>query len=247
LQYRALTAEGLKRYGFHGLSYEYIAAALPAQLGDKADGRVVVAHLGNGSSMCALCSRKSIASSMGFSTLDGLVMGTRCGSLDPGVVLYLLQEKKMRVEELSDLLYKRSGLLGVSGISSDMKALMEDSRPEAKEAIDLYTYRIARELASLAVAIGGLDALVFTGGIGEHAPEIREAVCQRVKWLGVDLDDGANRAGLTHISTPQSTVSVWVIPTDEKLMVARHAARLTRDPSIHCTCETGRCSVHCPA
>jgi acetate kinase len=221
---RRLAAEGIRRYGFHGLSYEYIASVLPDVLGPAAaDGRVVVAHLGSGASMCAMHRRKSVATTMGFTALDGLPMGSRCGNLDPGVVLYLIQEKGMTAAEVSDLLYHDSGLFGVSGISDDMRTLLASDRLSAKDAVALFVYRIARELGSLAAALGGLDALVFTAGIGEHAPEVRRRVCEDAVWLGVDVDQGANTTNGPRITRAGSRASVWVIPTDEDLMIARHA------------------------
>jgi acetate kinase len=227
---RRLTAEGIRRYGFHGLSYEYIASVLPDILGPaEADGRVVVAHLGAGVSMCAMYRRKSVATTMGFTALDGLPMGSRCGSLDPGVVLYLMQEKGMTAQAVSDLLYHASGLLGVSGISDDMRILLASEDQHAADAIALFVYRISRELGSLAAALGGLDALVFTAGIGEHAPEIRRQVCEQAAWLGVQLDAAANAAGTSRLTTAASRVSGWTIPTDEDLMIARHTWRLTKD------------------
>jgi acetate kinase len=217
----ALTEEGIRRYGFHGLSYEYIASRLTEVLGpDTARGRVVVAHLGAGASLCAMLGGKSIATTMGFTALDGLVMGSRTGTIDPGVILYLLDERKMSAADVSDLLYRRSGLLGVSGISDDMRALLASHDPRARTAVDLFVYRIVRELGSLAAALGGLDALIFTAGIGEHAPEIRRRVCEGARWLGIELDEAANARGDICIS--QSRVSVWVAPTDEDLMIARH-------------------------
>ncbi len=220
---RRLTAEGVRRYGFHGLSYEYIAGVLPDVLGPQAaNGRVVVAHLGSGASMCALHERKSVATTMGFTALDGLPMSRRCGNLDPGVVLYLMQEKGMTATQISDLLYHDSGLLGVSGISDDMRILLASNRPSAIEAITLFGYRIKRELGSLAAALGGIDALVFTAGIGEHSSEIRRLVCDGAAWLGVDLDQNANAAGCPRITSTRSRTSAWVIPTDEDLMIARH-------------------------
>jgi len=222
---RALSAEGIKRYGFHGLSYEYIARVLPGHT-PRANGRVIVAHLGNGSSMCAMLERRSLASTMGFTAIDGLMMGTRTGAIDPGVLLYLMDNKGMGSPELTRLLYKESGLLGVSGISQDMRTLLASSAPEAEEAIDLYCFRIVRELGSLAAAIGGLDALVFTGGIGEHAAEIRRRVCTRLGWLGATLDDAANTADGLRISTPESGVDLLVIPTNEEWMIAHHAQYL---------------------
>ncbi len=219
-----LTAKGLKRYGFHGLSYEYIAAKL--REGDEARGKTVVAHLGNGASLCALDEGSSIATTMGFSTLDGLVMGTRPGNFDPGVILYLLQHEGMTAEEIATLLYKQSGLLGVSGLSSDMRALLESGEPRARDAIDLFVYRIGREIGSLAAALGGLDRIVFTGGIGENAPEIRKRIARLAGWLGADLDEAANLGGARRISTVESRLSLLVIPTDENLMIARHTRRL---------------------
>jgi acetate kinase len=222
---RALSAEGIKRYGFHGLSYEYIARVLPGHT-PRANGRVIVAHLGNGSSMCAMLERRSLASTMGFTAIDGLMMGTRTGAIDPGVLLYLMDNKGMGSPELTRMLYKESGLLGVSGISQDMRTLLASSAPEAEEAIDLYCFRIVRELGSLAAAVGGLDVLVFTGGIGEHAAEIRRRVCTRLAWLGATLDDAANAADRLRISTSESGVDLLVIPTNEEWMIAHHAQYL---------------------
>jgi len=219
---RALTDEGVRRYGFHGLSYEYIAGVLPRYAGAAAEGRVVVAHLGHGASMCAMRRRRSVATTMGFTALDGLPMGRRCGALDPGVVLFLMKEKGMDYEALSDLLYDRSGLLGVSGISDDMRDLLASQADTAKEAVDLFVYRICRELGSLAASLGGLDVLVFTGGIGEHAAAIRERVCRNAEWIGVRLDAAANNEGRARIGAPESSVQVFAIPTDEDLMIARH-------------------------
>jgi acetate kinase len=224
---RAYTEKGVRRYGFHGTSYEYIASELPRHDPRAAAGRVVVAHLGNGSSLCALRNGRSVATTMGFSSLDGLPMGTRCGSLDPGVLLLLLDHLHMDARAIEALLYKESGLLGVSGISSDMRELLASTDPRAAEAVDLYVYRIGRELGSLAAALGGLDALVFTAGIGEHAAAIRARVCRDAGWLGVALDEAANEASGPRISREGSKVSAWVIPTDEELMIARHTSRLT--------------------
>ncbi|HLY56304.1 MAG TPA: acetate/propionate family kinase [Stellaceae bacterium] len=220
---REITAKGIRRYGFHGLSYEYIAGALPPEC---ADGKVVAAHLGNGASLCAIARGRSIATTMGLTALDGLMMGTRPGALDPGVLLYLMQHERMDAAALENLLYHRGGLLGVSGISSDMRTLLESGDASAREAIDLFVYRIGREIGSLAAALGGLDALVFTGGIGEHAAPIRARVCRDAEWLGIRLDEAANEAGGPRISLPVSRVSAWVIPTDENLMIARHTRRL---------------------
>ncbi len=221
---RELTDAGVKRYGFHGLSYEYIARVFPRMTGAR--GRVVVAHLGNGASMCALRDGRSVATTMSFTALDGLPMGTRSGALDPGVVLYLLTEHKMDVAAVTDLLYHRSGLLGVSGISSDMRDLLASTAPGARVAVELFVYRIGRELGSLAAALGGLDALVFTAGIGEHAAPIRASVCEGAAWLGVHLDREANARGGPRISADDSAVSAWVIPTNEELMIAEHTRTL---------------------
>jgi len=222
----SITERGVRRYGFHGLSYEYIASALPAIDAKAAAGRVVVAHLGNGASMCAIKAGRSVASTMGFTAVDGLPMGTRCGSLDPGVMLYLIDELKMDARAIEKLIYQQSGLLGVSGISSDMRALLASKEPRAKLAVDLFTYRIGRELGSLAAALGGLDALVFTGGIGERAVAVRERVCADAAWLGVTLDAAANKKDGPRISTPASRVAAWVVPTNEELMIARHTRRV---------------------
>ena len=221
---RKLSAEGIKRYGFHGLSYDFVARQLPEVVGDKARGAVVIAHLGNGSSMCALRDGKSVASTMGFTAVEGLMMGTRTGSLDPGVMLYLMEQKGMDAKALTRLIYKESGLLGVSGISQDMRTLLASDAPEAKEAVELYCYRIARELGSLAAAAGGLDALVFTGGIGEHAAEVRAQVTALAAWMGVKIDASANAEHATRIDTADSRVAVAVVPTNEERMIARYTA-----------------------
>jgi acetate kinase len=223
---RSITDRGVRRYGFHGLSYEYIAHALPAHDPKAGAGKVVVLHLGNGSSMCAMAGGRSVASTMGFTAVDGLPMGTRCGSLDPGVILYLLDELKMDARAIEKLIYQESGLLGVSGISSDMRALLGSNEPSAKTAVDLYVYRIGRELGSLTAALGGLDAIVFTAGIGENSAVLRERVCRDARWLGVELDPAANSAGGPRISNAASHVSVWAIPTNEELMIARHTRAL---------------------
>ncbi len=222
----ALTQQGIRRFGFHGLSYEYIASALPELAPECADGRIIVAHLGNGASLCAIAHGRSIATTMGFTALDGLVMGTRPGLLDPGVILYLMQHEGMDAAAIENLLYEQSGLLGVSGLSSDMRTLLASELPGAQQAVDLFVYRIGRELGSLAAALGGLDAIVFTGGIGEHAAPIRARVCRDAGWLGIGLDAAANEAGGPRISPPGSAASAWVIPTDENLVVARHTRRL---------------------
>jgi acetate kinase len=225
---RKITGEGVKRYGFHGLSYEYIARQLRTLSPATARGRVVVAHLGSGASMCAMKDGRSVASTMGFTALDGLVMGTRPGTTDPGVVLYLMQQKGMDAKQIEDMLYKRSGLLGVSGVSNDMRVLLESSEPHAAEAVELFIYRITRELGSLAAALGGIDALVFTAGIGERSVPIRARVCQQAEWLGVRIDDEANQRNAQQISTLDSRVSVWVIPTDEEMMIAKHTREVLR-------------------
>ena len=224
----ALHEEGVRRYGFHGLSYEYVASQLASLDARAAQGRAVVLHLGNGSSMCALSAGKSVASTMGFTAVDGLPMGTRCGAIDPGVILYLMDQRGMDVRAVEKLIYNQSGLLGVSGISSDMRALLASSEPRAKLAVDLYLYRIGRELGSLAAALEGLDALVFTAGIGENSAVLRERVCRHAAWLGVELDPGANAAGSPRISTAASRVSAWVVATNEELMIARHTAEFVR-------------------
>jgi acetate kinase len=221
-----LTDAGVWRYGFHGLSYEYIAAALPRFDARAATGRAVVLHLGNGASMCALEGGKSIASTMGFTAVEGLPMGTRCGSLDPGVILYLMDQRGMNARDIEQLIYHQSGLLGVSGISSDMRTLLARDEPRAKLAIDLYCYRIRRELGSLTAALGGLDAIVFTAGIGENSTEIRERVCRDAAWLGLEPDAGANESGGPCISQASGRVSAWTIPTNEELMIARHTQRV---------------------
>ncbi|MGO4837208.1 acetate/propionate family kinase, partial [Rhizobiaceae sp. 2RAB30] len=217
---RALTEAGIVSYGFHGLSFGYIAARLRDRYGEKAGGRAIVAHLGSGSSLCGMTEGRSVATTMGFSPLDGLVMSTRCGSLDPGVVLHLAEERKLPPDEISDLLYRQSGLLGVSGISGDMRTLEASDDPAATEAIDLFAYRAGREIGSIAAALGGLDTLVFTAGIGENSPGIREKVSAAAGWLGVAIDDDRNRRGETLISVEGSAVDVLVIPTDEERAVA---------------------------
>ncbi len=220
---REYEAAGVRRYGFHGLSYEYIARQLRDVAPALAKGRVIAAHLGNGASLCAMRAGRSIDTTMGFTALDGLVMGTRCGNIDPGVILYLEQERGMAPKEVENLLYLKSGLLGVSGgIASDMRTLLASSDPRAAESIELFVYRIAREIGALTSSLGGLDGLVFTAGIGEHAPEIRARVCARLDWLGVAIDTEANDRNAALISTPASRIAVRVIPTDEEAMIARH-------------------------
>jgi len=223
---KSITDRGVLRYGFHGLSYEYIAGVLPEYDERAASGKAIVLHLGNGSSMCAISEGQSVGSTMGFTAADGLPMGTRCGSLDPGVVLYLIDELGMDARGVEKLIYQQSGLLGVSGISSDMRTLEASDDPRAKAAIDLYVYRIGRELGSLAAALGGVDAIVFTAGIGENSRRLRERVCRDAAWLGVEVAVDANESGAARISTAASRVSAWVIPTNEELMIARHTRAL---------------------
>ena len=223
---RRITAEGVRRYGFHGLSYEYIAEILPVHLGETAEKNVVVAHLGNGASLCAMKGRKSQATSMGFTAVDGLMMGTRTGTLDPGVLLYLMDRHHMDARALERMLYKESGLLGVSGISQDMRELLASREREAREAVDLFCYRLVREIGALAAVLGGLDALVFTGGIGEHAAPVRERACRALGWLGLELDAEANAAGASVISRPASRITALVLPTNEEWVIARHTASM---------------------
>jgi acetate kinase len=220
--------QGIRRYGFHGLSYEYIASVLPEVAPEIASGRVVVAHLGSGASMCAMSGGRSIDSTMGFTALDGLPMGTRCGALDPGVVLHLLRAAGMDADAIERMLYHECGLKGVSGISNDMRTLLASDDPRARHAIDLFVWRICRELGALAAVQGGLEGLVFTAGIGERSAEIRARVCARAAWLGIKLDHAANRAGGPRISADGSRVAIYAIPTDEELMIARHTLAVLR-------------------
>lgn len=222
---RALIDEGVLRYGFHGLSYAYIAGRLAELDPERAGGRAIVAHLGNGASLCAMAGGKSVATTMGFTALEGLPMGTRSGSLDPGVLLYLLS-RGYDARRLEKLLYEESGLLGLSGVSRDMRTLVESSDPHAKEAVGYFCYRVAREIGSLAAALGGLDTLVFTAGIGENAAGVREEICVRSAWLGLSVDVTANSRSAPRISAPASRVAVHVIPTNEELVIARETARL---------------------
>lgn len=217
---------GLRRYGFHGLSYEYIASVLPEVAPKIARERVIVAHLGNGASLCAMRGGKSIDTTFGFTALDGLCMGTRPGSLDPGVVLYLFQTLGLSAKEVETILYEKSGLLGISGTSSDMRDLLASSAPAAQLAVAYFVYQAAKEIGAMAAALGGVDGLVFTAGIGENSTAIRRRICQASSWLGAELDEDANASGSRQISTPQSKVSLWVIPTDEELMIARHTGSL---------------------
>jgi len=222
----SLYEEGVRRYGFHGLSYEYIASVLPQHAPGIANGRVVVAHLGNGCSACAMRNRVSAATTMGFTALDGLPMGTRCGELDAGVVLHLIQQKGMSADDLVDLLYRRSGMLGLSGISSDFRELLASDNPRARFAIEVFCYRVAGHIATLAAALGGLDGIVFTGGVGENAAPVRAAICRACAWLGLEFDEAANQRHQIRISMPQSRVAAHVIKTDENLVIARHARAL---------------------
>jgi acetate kinase len=223
-------AAGIRRYGFHGLSYEYIASRLPALDGRAASGRTVVFHLGNGASMCAMVGGRSVATTMGFTAVDGLPMGTRCGSLDPGVVLFLMDELALGPREIERLIYHESGLFGMSGVSSDVRDLLASDAPAAATALDVFVYRAGRELGSLAAALGGLDAIVFTAGIGENQREIRARICRDAEWLGVELDEAANARHGPRISTPRSRVLAFVVPTDEESMIARHVQRLLGEP-----------------
>lgn len=223
---RALSDEGLRRYGFHGLSYDYVATQLPAVLGERADGRVIVAHLGAGASLCGMLERRSVATTMGFTALDGLMMATRAGSLDPGVLLYLMDHKGMDVAQLNKLLYHQSGLLGVSGISADMRVLLASDAPAAVEAVELFCYRAAREIGSMMSALGGLDAIVFTAGVGEHSAPVRARICELMGWAGVQLDAAANEAHATRIEAADSGIAVAVVPTDEEGMIARYTREL---------------------
>jgi acetate kinase len=221
---------GIRRYGFHGLSYEYIASCLPGIDREAAAGRTVACHLGNGASLCAMRGGRSVATTMSFTALDGIPMGTRSGAVDPGVLLHLLEQEGMPVEELSNLLYKRSGLLGLSGISSDMRDLLASPAPEAAEAVEYFCYRIARELGSLSAALGGLDALVFTGGIGEHAAPVRARISELSGWLGIAIDPKANERGRTVLHRDDSRVRVLVVPTNEERMIARHVRQVLDIP-----------------
>jgi acetate kinase len=221
---REICRAGVQRYGFHGLSYEYIASVLPQVAPEIAPGRVIVAHLGSGASLCALKNGRSIDSTLGFTALDGLCMGTRPGALDPGIVLYLFQALRLSASEVETILYKKSGLLGISGISNDMRELLASRAPEARLAVDYFVYRATKEIGAMAAALGGVDGLVFTAGIGENAPEIRRRICEASSWLGITLDSEANNRKASRISTPGSRVSAWVLPTNEELMIAQHTS-----------------------
>jgi acetate kinase len=223
---REICQDGLQRYGFHGLSYEYIASTLPEIAPEIAKGKVIVAHLGSGASLCALKDGKSVDTTMGFTAVEGLCMGTRPGSIDPGAVLYLFQNLALSVKEVETILYKKSGLIGISGISNDMRDLLGREEPEAKLAVDYFIYRIAKEIGALVAVLGGIDAIVFTAGIGENSPEIRRRVCEACAWLGIEINAQANEERATRISTAQSKTSVWIIPTNEELMIAFHTGDL---------------------
>lgn len=225
---KALTEDGVVRYGFHGLSYEHVAATLAEMMPSLAAGRVIVAHLGHGVSMCALSGGRSVATTMGMTALDGLPMGQRPGALDPGIVLHLIEERGMSSGDVRDMLYERSGLLGLSGLSGEMTDLLDSGSEDAARAIDFFVYRCRREIGSLTAALGGLDCLVFTGGMGEHAPAIRERICEEMTWLGIELDANANASGNARISPEGATVATLLIPTDEEIVLARHAEELLR-------------------
>lgn len=223
---RDICKSGLRRYGFHGLSYEYVASVLPEVAPEIALGRVIVAHLGSGASLCALREGKSVDNSLGFTALDGLCMGTRPGALDPGVVLYLFQTLGLSHKEVESILYKKSGLLGISGISNDMRDLLATNEPDARLAVDYFVYRAAKEIGALTAVLGGIDGLVFTAGIGENSAEIRRRICEASSWLGLAIDEKENTSCGPRISTRQSNVSAWVIPTNEELVIARHTGTL---------------------
>jgi acetate kinase len=226
---REIASAGVQRYGFHGLSYEYIASVLPQAAPEIAEGRVIVAHLGSGASLCAMKNRKSVDSTLGFTALDGLCMGTRPGAVDPGVILYLFQGLNLSPKEVETILYKKSGLLGISGISNDMRDLLSRTEPDARLAVDYFVYRAAKEIGALAAVLGGVDGLVFTAGIGENSPEIRKRICESSAWLGVEIDpvrNDANERKTPRISKTGSRASAWVIPTNEELIIARHTGVL---------------------
>jgi acetate kinase len=223
---REIVSRGVQRYGFHGLSYEYIASILPSVAPRIAEGRVIVAHLGSGASLCALKNRKSVDNTLGFTALDGLCMGTRPGSVDPGVILYLFQSLGLDAKQVEEMLYKKSGLLGISGISNDMRDLLQSDAPGARLAVDYFVYRAAKEIGALAAVLGGVDGLVFTAGIGENSAEVRKRICEASAWLGLDLDAAANQKNGPRLSKAGSRVEAWVVPTNEELMIARHTAQV---------------------
>jgi acetate kinase len=224
---RHYSQDGVRRYGFHGISYEYITSRLAEVAPEIARRRLVIAHLGNGASLCAVHEARSVASTMGFTAADGLMMGTRCGSLDPGVMIYLMDRYGLDARGLEDLIYRRSGLLGVSGLSSDMRALRTSKERAAREAVALFVYRIVREIGSLAAALGGIDAIVFTGGIGENDAATRTEISMGCAWLGLEIDEGRNAAGELEISSPLSRVKALIVPTDEELKIAQATWRIT--------------------
>ncbi len=228
---RQFTEAGVRRYGFHGLSYEYLLSRLRDLCPDQASGRVILAHLGNGASLCAAHQGHSVASTMGFTAVDGLMMGTRCGALDPGVLLYLMREHQLDMAAIEDLIYRKSGLLGVSGISSDMRTLRASSDPAAREAIDLFIYRIIRDAGSMVAALDGIDAFVFSGGIGENDAATRSEVIAGCRWMGAVLDPALNTAGVGRISSVTSSIPIWVIPTDEERLIAGHTIRVLKTHS----------------
>jgi acetate kinase len=221
-----LCNSGIGRYGFHGISYEYIASVLPKSAPEIANGRVIVAHLGSGASLCALKDGKSVDTTMGFTAVDGLCMGTRPGAVDPGIVLYLFQTLGLSAKEVETILYKKSGLLAISEISNDMRVLLGRSEPAAQLAVDYFVYRAAKEIGALAAVLGGVDGLVFTAGIGENSPKIRHRICEASRWLGVEIDETKNNNQGPQISTTKSRISAWVIPTNEELMIALHTGTL---------------------
>jgi acetate kinase len=230
---REIRRGGVQRYGFHGLSYEYIAMQLPQVAPEIARGRVVVAHLGSGASLCALNDGKSVDCSLGFTALDGLCMGTRPGAVDPGVILYLFQNLGMSAKEVETILYKKSGLLGISGHSNDMRDLLASSDPDERLAVDYFVYRAVKEIGALAAVLGGIDALVFTAGIGENSAEVRRRICEACAWLGIEFDEDANARKGPRISKLGSQVSAWVIPTNEELIIARHTGLLLNLVAAH--------------
>jgi len=225
---RELHDAGVRRYGFHGLSYESIVAQFARIAPELAQRRVIVAHLGNGASMCAIAQGRSVATTMTFSPLDGLTMGTRCGQLDAAVVLYLMRSRGMSADDVEALLFRQSGLLGISGVSSDMRVLEASAEPAAAEAIGHFAEQVVQHMGSLAAALRGVDAIVFTGGIGENGAALRERILEDCEWLGVNVDAAANRSGAARLTTAESPVSAWVLRTDEEAVIARHTARVLR-------------------
>lgn len=224
--------KGVRRYGFHGLSYEYVTQHISSTYPDLAAGRIAVAHLGSGASMCAIRNGQSIGSTMGFSALDGLPMGTRCGQLDPGVILYLLEHEGMTPKEVTDLLYKNSGLKGLSGLSNDMRQLEAAATPNAQQAIDYFVFRVRREIGAMAAILGGLDGVVFCGGIGENSATVRRSVCHEMEWVGLRIDDHANSVNMPVISSADSRVKILVVRTDEEAMIARHTLAILRNAEV---------------